>query len=115
MITEIKTFTVQGWNGEMDPPLRVFQTVFFPKPTKVVATACLSAVSTGRSVQEAGTAGASIWKVGLTNGRGGTDTHDLSQSFLNSGRVFDGCVFVTFVLSLRMAAGVGLFTVSTHG
>jgi len=115
MITEIKTHTVYGWHGQMDPPMRLFHTFIFPRPTKVVATACLSMVSTGRSGDSGGTAGASIWKVGLANGRGGTDTHDLSDHFLNNARVFDGCVFVTFVLSLRMAAGVGAFTVSIHG
>ena len=115
MLTNVRTFAVDGWTDSMEPPLRVFQTAFFSTPTKVTATAALSVVSLGLSNWVPGTAGASIWKVGIARpGGAGTDTVDLSSAWNTQG-TFERCVFVTFVLSLRNAAGVGVFTVHTHG
>jgi hypothetical protein len=39
MITDARTFVLEGWTDSMNPPLRVFQTVFFPTLVKVTATA----------------------------------------------------------------------------
>jgi hypothetical protein len=100
----------------MDPPLRLFQTVFFPTSAKITATAALSMASIGSTPESAGTAGAVIWKVGIARpGGGATDTVDLFDSFEHNGVTFERCVFVTFALSLRKAAGVGQYTVLIHG
>jgi hypothetical protein len=116
MIADVRTFVLSGRNDVMEPPIRFFQTIFFSTPTKVTATAALSMVSIGSTQQSAGTAGAVIWKVGIARpGGGATDTVDLSDSFEHNGGTFERCIFVTFALSLRMAAGVGLYTVSIHG
>lgn len=116
MIVDMRTFVLDGWTDSMEPPLRVFQTVFFPNPVKVTATAGLSMTSIGATDSEAGTAGAVIWKVGIARPGGhATDTVDLSSTFRSNQGTFDNCVFVTFALSLRKAAGVGMYTVQIHG
>lgn len=116
MITNVRTWFSSGWTDSADPPLRVFHTMFFPTPTKVTATAALSMVSIGHRGGTAGTAGAVIWKVGIARPGGrATDTLDLSGTFDNNGGTFERCVFVTFALSLRVAAGVGKYTVYIHG
>jgi hypothetical protein len=115
MITDVRTFFLRGWSGSLDPPVRVFHTVIFPKATTVTATATLSMVSLGAENFVGGTTGAVIWKAGVLNARGGTDTVDLSDSFDHNGGRFVGCVFLTFCLSLRKAHGVGKFTVYFHG
>ena len=116
MITDVRTFVLDGWWNTIDPPLRLFQTVFFPTPTKVTATAALSMTSIGISPPESGVAGAVIWKVGIARPEGrATDTVDLSNTWRNNNGTFERCVFITFALSLRKAAGVGVFTVHVHG
>ena len=115
MITNVRTLSLSGWTNDIDPPTRVFQTIFFPSPTKVTATAALSVTSLGRTGDTGGTAGAAIWKVGIARPTGRqTDTVDLSSSWRVEG-TFERCVFITFVLSLRKAAGVGQYTVLVHG
>jgi hypothetical protein len=100
----------------MEPPLRLFHTVFFPTPRTVTATASISEASIGSEGDFAGTVGALIWKVGIVRPDGrGTDAVDLSQSFAHNHRTFDRCIFVTFALSLRRATGVGLYMVQVHG
>ena len=113
MVSRVLSRQLSGWHNEIDPPLRLFQTVFFREPTTVHATAALSMVSLGRTEHVGGTAGASIWKAGVARG-GGTDTLDLSETWNNAVEL-ERCVFITFVLSLRKAAAVGLFTVYIHG
>lgn len=115
MITDVRTLSLSGWTNDIDPPTRVFQTIFFPSPTKVTATAALGMTSIGRTGNSAGTAGAVIWKVGIARPTGrATDTVDLSGSWRVEG-TFERCVFITFALSLRKAAGVGQYTVLVHG
>ena len=115
MITDVRTLSLSGWTNVMDPPTRVFQTVFFPTPTKVTATAAMAVVSLGASGDTGGTAGAAIWKVGIARPSGrATDTVNLSDAWHVEG-TFERCVFITFVLSLRMAAGIGQYTVLVHG
>jgi hypothetical protein len=115
-ITDIQTFSLEGWHDEMDPPLRIFQTVFFHSPVTVTAACALSVVSIGDDIssRSAGTAGAAIWKIGVVPPGGrGTDTVDLSSSWRTEG-TFERCTFITFVLSLRKAYGVGTFTASVR-
>ena len=116
MIVDTRTFVLDGWTETMEPPLRVFQTVFFPNPVTVTATAALSMTSIGAEDSTAGTAGAVIWKVGIARPGGrATDTVDLSSTFRSNQGTFERCVFVTFALSLRKAAGVGMYAVHIHG
>jgi hypothetical protein len=115
VITDVRTLALSGWTDAIDPPARVFQTLFFSKPTKVTATATLSMTSIGHTSDTAGTAGAVIWKVGIARPTGGTDTVDLSDSFEHNSGTFERCVFITFALSLRKAAGVGQYAVFVDG
>jgi len=115
VIADVRTLSLNGWTNDIDPPTRLFQTIFFPTPTKVTATAALAMTSIGQTVDTAGTAGAVIWKVGIARPTGGaTDTVDLSDGWHTEG-TFERCVFITFALSLRKAAGVGQYTVLVHG
>jgi hypothetical protein len=116
-VTDIQTFSLEGWHDQMDPPLRIFQTVFFHSPVTVTATCAMSVVSIGGdlSAGTAGTAGAAIWKAGVVpRGKRGTDTIDLSSSWHTEG-TFERCTFITFVLSLRKASGIGTFTAFVRG
>jgi hypothetical protein len=116
MIVDVRTFALDGRSESLDPPLRIFQTMFFATPTKVTAFAALTATSIGDSAGVAGTAGASIWKIGIARPDGrSTDTVDLSSDFTNNSGTFERCVFITFVLSLRNAYGVAVFEAQIHG
>jgi len=116
MIVDVRTFALDGHNDAFEPPVRVFQTMFFSTPTKVTAFAALTKVSIGDSAGVAGTAGAGIWKVGIATPDGrATNTVDLSSSFNNNSGTFERCVFITFVLSLRLADAVGIFEAQIHG
>jgi hypothetical protein len=107
MINEVRTYFIHGRNDELEPTVRLFNTIILPTPTTVTATAKLSMVSLGGTPSEGGLAGAVIWK-------GGTDTLDLSKNWDHNGGKFFGCVFITFALSLRLAFAAGQFTLYIH-
>lgn len=116
MIHHVQTYFLHAISDEIDPPTKIFQTVFVPtKP--VTATIALSLLTFGSQrigeERRSGWGGCLIRKASFA-GPNGAEPVSLTPNFEHNELFVDRCVFVTYQLSVAFGEACALATLFAH-
>jgi hypothetical protein len=115
MIQSVLSATLQGFNGQLNPVLDVFHTVFVNRQT-ATATVALASYSQGLENFQPGWAGAFITKAGVSPIPGQTNNLPLDRNDVNRTQLrIENCAFVTFRMVIAKAEARATATVFVEG